>query len=342
MNRSLVGNFLMLTFLVLATSGVVMYFFSFEKNIASVHTMFALLFVLGVALHIVNNKVPLKNYLLGKRNKHLAKYQSLVLTIVLSLIAVGAYINMPMINGLYDWGNEFRNSRLGKTENTFDYQVISLNGSEATGAIEIEVKKGEAFQYPLFAIWMENAAGQYLETLYVSRVIASGVYDYGIQTDGIWKPSSKRRPEALPYWSHKRNILASDGYYIPLQKAPDLDGVSGATPTDNFIVKSSTKSKGGGSIRILMEVNQSYDWNEYYHENKFPQDEIYSGSGQVGQPALIYQSELFDIEKPYDTYSLMRLVGHSHHSGQNGNLYLDLSKITSAKNIVDRVIFKLP
>ncbi|MEO9852988.1 MAG: hypothetical protein ABJH72_09560 [Reichenbachiella sp.] len=341
MNRSLVGNFLILTFLVLAASGAVMYFFSFEKSMAATHTLFALLFVLSIALHIVNNKVPLKNYLLGKRSKHLAKYQSLILIVLLSFIGLGAYLDMPVINELYNWGNELRNAKAGKTEATFEYQMIQLNSDiPGAGGLEIEVKKGEAFQYPLFAIWVEDSKGQYLETLYVSRVIASGVYDYGVEIDGVWTPSSKRRPEALPYWSHKRNIRALDGFYIPLEKALDLDGVSGATPTDNFIVKSRAKSEHMGSFRIMMEVNQSYDWNEYYNRNQFPDDKIYSGSGQVGQPALIYQSELFHFSGSYDTYSLMKLIGHGHHSGQDGKLYSNLSQITTAKDIVDRVIVK--
>ncbi|WP_422359660.1 hypothetical protein [Reichenbachiella sp.] len=339
MNRSLVGNFLILTFLVLALSGGVMYFYPFYKNTAAIHTLFAVLFVISVVFHIVNNKIPLKNYLTGKKSKHLAKYQSTILTVLLSLIVVGGYQNVAGVNYLYDWGNKWRNAQLGKEDHSFDYQLIKVNEALSSSALAIEVKKGSAFNYPLFAIWLEDSAGNYVETLYISRVIASGVFDYGIKEGGVWKPSVKRRPEALPYWSHKRNILAEDGYYVPLTQAADLDGVSGATPTDNFIIQ--TKSERSmNQYRVLMEVNQSYDWNEFYNEDKFPEDEIYSGSGQVGQPSLIYSSDLLDGDQS-ERYELLHLAGHGHHSGRNGNLYSDMSRITTAKEIVDRVLLRL-
>lgn len=34
----------------------------------------------------------------------------------------------------------------------------------------------------------------------------------------------------------------------------------------------------------------------------------------------------------------MKLIGHGHHSGQNGNLYRDMSNITTAKQIAERII----
>lgn len=339
MNRSLVGNFLILTFLVLTLSGGVMYFYPFQKNTAAIHTLFAMFFVIGVVFHIVNNKIPLKNYLTGKRSKHLAKYQSTILTVLLSFIVFGGYQNMAGVNGLYEWGNEWRNAQVGKEESSFDYQLIKVNEALSSGVLEVEVKKGSAFNYPLFAIWLEDSAGNYVETLYISRVIASGVFDYGIKEGDFWKPSMKRRPEALPYWSHKRNILAEDGYYVPLTPAADLDGVSGATPTNNFIIQTKSESSTN-QYRILMEVNQSYDWNEYYSEDKFPEDEIYSGSGQVGQPSLIYSSDLLDSDQS-ERYELLHLIGHGHHSGRDGKLYTDMSRITTAKEIIDLVLVKL-
>ncbi|MDW3209857.1 MAG: hypothetical protein R8N23_08315 [Reichenbachiella sp.] len=339
MNRSLVGNFLILTFLVLTLSGGVMYFNAFQKNVAAIHTLFAMFFVLSVTFHIVNNKRPLKNYLTGKRSKHLAKYQGLILTVLLSLIVFAGYQNVAGINALYDWGNEWRNRQVGKEESSFDYQLIKVNESIASRPLAVEVKKGRAFKYPLFAIWLEDSAGNYIETLYISRVIASGVFDYGIKEGDVWKPSVKRRPEALPFWSHKRNILAEDGYYVPLTPAADLDGVSGATPTNNFIIQTKSESRVN-QYRILMEVNQSYDWNEFYSEDKFPDDEIYSGSGQVGQPSMIYSSDLLDSDRS-ERYELLHLIGHGHHSGRDGKLYTDMSRITTAKEIVDLVLVKL-
>jgi len=180
-----------------------------------------------------------------------------------------------------------------------------------------------------------------METLYISRVIASSTFDFGKNVDGKWQSAVKRRPEALPYWSHKRGIKAPDGLYVPLNNATDLDAVSGATPTGNFIIKSKSDLNSLKHYNVMLEVNQSYDWNSYYTKDKFPDDDIYSGSGQVGQPSLIYTTAVSSQDIKDNIYKIMQLIGHGHHSGKNGKLYKDLSHISTAKQIIDRVILKI-
>ena len=341
MNRRLLGNILIVTLLILLGSGILMYFTPFEKNIASVHTFFALLFILAIVFHIINNKLPLSNYIKGKKQSKLKKLQSPFVFLITGLIAAGLYFDAPVLNKLYSFGNQIRNEQIGKAEETFDYQIIELDKSIGNQKVSVELKKGEAFQYPLFAIWIEDSIGNYIETLYVSRVISSSTFDYGKKIDDNWESAIVRRPEALPYWSHKRDIQSSDGLFIPLNGASDLDAVSGATPTSNFIVKSKGNFKNNSGYKVLVELNQSYDWNEYYTKNKFPDDKIYSGSGQVGQPSLVYATEIKKVELKSTSHKIMNLIGHGHHSGKDGKLYKDVSQITTAKNIADRIILTL-
>lgn len=338
MNRSLLGNILIITFLVLTISGLLMYFTPFTKNIASLHTFFALLFILAIILHIINNKKPLYNYITGKRLSKLKKFQSPLLFIAFSLIASGLYFNIPFFNKLYSFGNQIRNEQLGKTEQSFNYQTIELDKTIGNYDVSVELKKGAAFQYPLFAIWIEDASGNYIKTLYISKVLSSSTYAYGKKVDQQWESAIVRRPEALPYWAHKRGIQASDGLYIPLNGAPDLDAVSGATPTDNFIITSRNNFNPHNDYKVLIEFNQSFDWNEYYTSNKFPNDKIYSGSGKVGQPSLIYAANINTKNLKSTIQEIMTLIGHGHHSGKNGKLYKDTSQITTAKNIAERII----
>ncbi len=341
MNRRLLGNILLVSFLILSSSGVLMYFTPFEKNIASLHTFFALLFILGIVLHMINNKLPLKNYISGKKQQKCKKLQTPFIFLIISLIAVGVYLDVPVLNEIYVFGNEFRNEQIGKTEETFDYQIIELDKKVGKQKISIELKKGEAFQYPLFAVWVEDSKGNYIETLYISRVISSSTFDYGEKVGDSWESAIRRRPEALPYWSHKRGIQASDGLFVPLNGSPDLDAVSGATPTSNFIIRSKSNFEENSAYRILIELNQSYDWNEYYTPNKFPDDKIYSGSGKVGQPSLIYAAETKPESLESTTHKIMNLIGHGHYSGKDGKLYGDVSQITTAKNIAERIILAL-
>lgn len=338
MNRRILGNILIILSLILVGSGIIMFFTPFKKNIASLHTFFALLFIVAILFHVINNKRLLTNYLSGKKYTKPKRFYSLIIFSIAIAIATGLYFNVPVLNKLYALGNQIRNSQLGKTEETFDYQVIHLDKTKGNKNISIELKKGNAFQYPLFAVWVEDSVGNYVETLYISRVISSSTFDYGKKVGDKWKPAIIRRPEALPYWSHKRGIKATDGLYVPLNGAPDLDAVSGATPTSNFIVKSKTNVDNSNNYRVLIEVNQSYDWNEFYTNDRFPDDETYSGSGQVGQPSLIYAASIDQADFDQTTHKIMQLVGHGHHSGQNGKLYEDLTNITTAKSIAERII----
>lgn len=341
MNRKLLGNILIVTLLILVLSGLLMYFKPFMKNVASMHTFFGLLFILAMIFHILNNKKPLSNYISVKKQSKLRRLQSPLIFFLAISIAMGLYFENSVLSELYQYGNKIRNEQLRKVQAITDYEIIPLENASGEYQVTIELKKGQAFQYPLFAIWVEDLKGNYIETLYISRVISSSSFDFGKQVDGNWKPDIVRRPEALPYWSHKRGVRAADGLFMPLNNGQDLDAVSGATPTGNFIINSKSDLKGLENFKILLEVNQSYDWNEFFTEHKFPEDPIYSGSGQVGQPSLIYESIVQSKDLNMKAYKFMNLVGHGHHSGKNGNLYTDLSKISTAKEIVDRLILSI-
>lgn len=53
------------------------------------------------------------------------------------------------------------------------------------------------------------------------------------------------------------------------------------------------------------------------------------------QPALVYMTTI-DINNIKNEY-IFEVIGHSHWSGANGQLYTDLSTITTALNIVEKV-----
>ncbi|NME72034.1 DUF4405 domain-containing protein [Flammeovirga aprica] len=343
MNRRILGNILLAVILILSVSGLVLYFTPHQKATTSIHTLFGFVFLLSIVFHIINNKVPIKNYLKGK-GKGKSKYKPLqapLIFIIATGVSIGILYQVPHFNSLYDWGNEFRNQQIGKEEQTFDYEIIDLDQKLGKHTISVEFKKGKSFRHPLIAIWVEDTLGNYIETLYISQSISSSTFQIGKKVGDGYAPATVRRPEALPYWSHKRGIKASDGLYIPLESAPDLDGVSGATPLNNFIISSKSNLENNGPFKILMEFNQSFDWNEYYSKDRFPDDKIYSGSGAVGQPSMIYKATINPEDLNHKTYKLMELIGHGHHSGQNGNLYTDLKNITTAKEIADRIILSI-
>ena len=81
----------------------------------------------------------------------------------------------------------------------------------------------------------------------------------------------------------------------------------------------------------------AFDDNEYYSEFDFPDDDVFhSGTGQLGQPSIVFEASV-DMNDNKDYY-LMELIGHGHHSGQTGELDSDLSTLTTALEIVERIV----
>ena len=91
-----------------------------------------------------------------------------------------------------------------------------------------------------------------------------------------------------------------------------------------------------GKFRILFEINQNWDWNEYWTNNKYPDDEDYKMSCQ---PALVYEA-VIDTENKKDSYP-MKVIGHSHYSGKTGELFSDLSTITTALDIAESIVVSI-
>ena len=87
----------------------------------------------------------------------------------------------------------------------------------------------------------------------------------------------------------------------------------------------------------MVEVNVAFDDNAYFSEFDFPNDSLFhSGAGLLGQPSLVYGATVHGNQK----YTLLKLRGHGHRSGQTGELLTDLSKVTTAKDIIDRILVK--
>lgn len=209
---------------------------------------------------------------------------------------------------------------------------INGNGPEIT----LELYKGESFYYPLMAVWLEDLDGNYIQTLFVPKSVATGIFRYGKQEKNKWIAGEKRAPQTLPYWSHKRGVIASDGLYMPEPANRVPDAYTGATPEQSFILHSNADKPLPELFRVLVEINQNWDWNEYWTNNKYPDDENYKMSCQ---PALVYEA-VVNTRNTAQVYSL-KPIGHSHYSGKTGELFSDLSTLTTAMHIADSILVRL-
>lgn len=221
-----------------------------------------------------------------------------------------------------------------KKKEIFSQENYGVNNSGTSLSIQFE--KGEEHNHPLFAIWLADESGKYIQTLYVSESIGKGVFHRANRKTGQWKAGEIQRPATLPYWAHQRGEVNEYGTCMPTPKKPVADAYTGATPSASFVLHAKTEKPLKGKYKIMLELNQSWDWNEYWTNDKYPNDKEYKTSSQ---PALVYSVDI-DTANPKPEYQL-KVIGHSHYAGADGSLDTDLSTMTTALKIAKKITLKL-
>jgi hypothetical protein len=206
---------------------------------------------------------------------------------------------------------------------------ISVVKNTETPGMKISFHKGEGFNHPSFVLWLENLDGEYIRTIYITKSYASGIFKHELVGDTIWKktPGASLQPSALPYWTYKKGLIDGE-FLVPVPDHPFVDAYSGATPEGDFELSLSTKLDS--KYRIMLEVNQSWDWNKYWTNNKYPDSKAYCHSAQ---PSIIYAVEINDEQNTFH----MNPIGHGSPTGADGKLYTDIQTLTTARQIFDKI-----
>jgi hypothetical protein len=226
-----------------------------------------------------------------------------------------------------------------------------------SGDLNIEINAGEEYLHkyniaaginiknpPQFVFWIEDTDGNYLNTLLCTYRAATGKWRASKGED----KNNIHRESALPYWSHQRNIQSQaididalssatipSAYYMPCIENPLVDGITCATPneTSQFKMRAAEQLT---QFKLFAEFNQSTDFNEYFPSSAIKGEDNYSGGEQgSGQPSLVYATTI-DLQNANKEYNL-KLIGHGSPDGSSDTLIIDLSKITSAKHIIESV-----
>ncbi len=68
--------------------------------------------------------------------------------------------------------------------------------------------------------------GKYVETIFVTKSYASGIYGYEMVGDSVWRSVSGKsiQPAALPYWTYKKGKI-NGKTYVPTPDNPFVDGL---------------------------------------------------------------------------------------------------------------------
>lgn len=216
-------------------------------------------------------------------------------------------------------------------------ELIVKQFSAGGTPFEMQFRAGVAHNYPTFSVWIENMQGEMIQTLFVTKSLATGYYNYGDAGDGKWLkvPGRSIRPAALPYWLHKRE-RNEDESLMPTPENPVLDAYTGATPSGSFMLKANTKASLPERFRVLLEVNQPWDWNSFWTNAKYADNADYKSSAQ---PSVVYAVDI-DLKSPMPQYFL-NPIGHGHYAGEDGRLYTDLSGHTTALQIFQQISLTL-
>jgi hypothetical protein len=215
-----------------------------------------------------------------------------------------------------------------KTSEVVEYKNL-LPGQSPIQML-ISVEKGKSFNHPTFVIWEEDMEGNYTKTIFITKSYASGIFDHKLVGDSIWfkEEGQSYQPAALPYWTYKKGKI-NDKTYVPTPEHPFVDGYSGATPDQDFKYQTNANNRDG-QYRVLLEVNQSWDWNKYWTNNKYPESAAYK---HAAQPSIIYA---VTINKEQNTFFL-NPIGHGDPTGESGKIYTDLSTLTTTKEIFSSI-----
>jgi len=213
-----------------------------------------------------------------------------------------------------------------------EVEIIQTNMNGKGKTIELVFEAGPEHNHPMMAAWLEDEQGSYLQTLFVNESVAKGYFKHADKSGGHWHAGELVRPASLPVWAHKRGVESVDGHFMPTMDQPVPDAYTGATPTTDFILESKSDKALPEKFSVMFEINQSWDWNDYWTNNKFPDDEDYKTSSQ---PSVVYAVDIDrdDLKSSYE----LRVIGHGHCSGKNGQINSEIETLTTALEIVENV-----
>ena len=188
--------------------------------------------------------------------------------------------------------------------------AASLHARDVT----VSIGAGEGWKGPQLAVWLEDAQGRYIKTLYVTQK-ASGLSWFLGPKEG--------RPESLPVWYHASKHDAKKS--AAQNSSPDkkeIDAVTSATPKGGLVINQKIDD---ASCVIKVEVNASFDYNSTWTKKN---------SGVNGQPSLVYQALIPAGQKEEVA---LELAGSGSIDGSDGSVHKNVGGIDSAKSIVRNI-----
>jgi hypothetical protein len=209
----------------------------------------------------------------------------------------------------------FSQTETGRIQNTEEQIPVNLSVSITPGEFwktKMKIFIFSKWKTPQLAVWLEDGDGQYMQTLMVT----------GSTAEQRWTAAPKEgRPESLPVWYFASGRAAG----------AEVDAVTGATPEGTVTAESDAVSLYRGREYVLyLEVNTSFDYNEYWPE-KVKKGEP-SWSGVNGQPSAVYMARFIAGEK---TAVQFTPAGQGAVDGSTGTITPGNEGLTTALHIIE-------
>lgn len=207
--------------------------------------------------------------------------------------------------------------------------TITLDKGDRTNQLLISVVKGPQWShefrpgpfvihvYPQMAFWIENEAGELIETLYLT-----GADGKGFKHATRKQLSDKFYPLCFPTWASK---MKQAGKRLPSNEAPYSDAVTSATPQSSYDLNIHMGALPE-SFTVFAEINKSMDWNATFTKED---------TDWIGQPAVIYAAKIDSVNS--DEAIHFEAIGFSNTTSGVSEVTHDFTGIDTALELVNGI-----
>jgi hypothetical protein len=248
--KNIISLTIALTFLFLASTGILLYFGLKPEPVTAIHVLLGILFISFAFFHVKNNWGSLKVYT-KERKEGKIKNEFLVATAVVVILLIGAGFGLPPFKQIQHFGEDLtRDERKGGFFDKTSFDKVATNKDKQGNSLQFIIEKTNEAITPVIAIWVEDTAGNFVDNIFVpSKTVhlAPGEEDARRALFEGKVETKNFTPAMLPDWQSKTKDT-SPNY-------PD------ATPTDNFFLHTTTKA--AGKFQIVLEVKNG-EKNELY------------------------------------------------------------------------------
>lgn len=181
------------------------------------------------------------------------------------------------------------------------FLLVLLNFNLFANDLNVEILKGKNWYHKIKVLGIPMIKSEPQVAIWLEDKNGNFIKTVNVsEKSAKWLKSGKRK-ETLPVWMNKAKN--------------NLDSIAGASISkQNYKIKTEEEK-----LNLYIEINNSYDYNQFFTKKN---------SGVNGQPSIIYFTE---VDFKNKAYKLIDLIAYSD---ENGNLIKDLSKISTAKDII--------